>query len=231
MEEQELQKQIQTVDEQVTALAVKDKKSFELAGEITHQLDGLIKEIKNYWKEPIEKAHQAHKALTAKRGEMLNPVESKRRILSQRITMYLTEQERIRQEQQRKFDEERRKEEEAERRKLEAKAQKAEEKGKIDKADALREKADDVYVPPTIAQSEIEKTTRLDTGIVSTKKDIEVTIINPIEVIKQVAMKEAPLALIEIKESKLKTFIKDNNLTSFPGCSIKEVVKGTFRGN
>ena len=127
MEEQELQKQIQTVDEQVTALAVKDKKSFELASEITHQLDGLIKEIKNYWKEPIEKAHQAHKALTAKRGEMLNPVESKRRILSQRITMYLTEQERIRQEQQRKFDEERRKEEEAERRKLEAKAQKAEE--------------------------------------------------------------------------------------------------------
>jgi hypothetical protein len=146
------------------------------------------------------------------------------------MSVYLTEQERIRKAEQARLDEERRKKEEAERQKLNDRAAKAEEKGRFDKAEQLREKAEDVYVPPVVVQSEIEKTTRLDTGTISQKKDFEITIIDPLKLVQAVAAGIVPISIIKIDESKLKAFIKLQQVKEFPGCELREVVSAQFRG-
>jgi hypothetical protein len=167
MDEQQLKNEITTVDDRVNSIVVNDPDTFQKAGSVVIDLDGLIKKINTYWEDPIKKAHEAHKSLTAKRAEMLKPVEDRKKLLRGKISAYLTEQDRIKREEQRKLDDERRKKEQAEREKLERAAIKAEEKGKIERAEDLRTQAADVYVQPAIVESQIEKTTRMETGTVS----------------------------------------------------------------
>lgn len=230
MDERELKQEIMTVDEQVAAVVVNSAATFETAGALVIDLDALEKKISAYWEDPIKKAFDSHRALTAKRGEMLKPVQDRKKILRGKISAYLTEQERIRREEQRKADEERRKREEAERAKLEARAAKAEEKGKADKAEELREQASDVYVPPVVVQPEVEKTTRIDTGTVSQKKDIRVTVTDPAAILRAVVAGQIPIGVVAVNESKLKAAIKLQGLTVLDGCIIEEVVNAQFRG-
>jgi len=230
MQEQELKQEIMTIDNQVKSVVVTDQKSFTEAGNVTLAIDGMIKQVKEYWKEPKEKAFQAHKAITAKESEMLGPLKEMRNHVQKKISQFLTEQDRKRREEQARLDEKRRKEEEAERKRLEERAAKWEEKGNMDKAEALREKAEDVYIPPATVQTEVEKTTRTDAGTISQKKKLVITITNPLEVVKVVAKGRAPIAIIDIKESELKSYIKLSALKEFPGCEITEVIDAQFRG-
>lgn len=230
MQEQELKKEVEAIDSQTKYLIINSRETFERAGSIILLLDNTIKKIKEYWKEPKEKAFQAHKSITAKESEMLKPIEDRKKHLKYSINSYATEQERIRQEQQRKIDEERRKKEEAERLKLERAAQKAEEKGKDQKAEELREKAENVYIPPTIVVPEIEKTTKTDAGTISQQKDLKVKIFDMRQLLQEILSGTIPISLITINEPKLKQFIKDQGIKNLCGCEIKEVIITLFRG-
>ncbi len=229
MEEQELKQEIVKIDDQVKAVVVNSKESYESASTVVIGLDGLKKKIEAYWKDPIEKAFQSHKALTAKRAEMLKPVEERRRILTGKISAYLTEQDRIRREEQRRADEERRKREDAERAKFEKRAEKAEERGDISRAAAFREKADDVYVPPVVVQSEVEKTTHTDAGTISAKPDINVIVTEPMKILKAIVAGTLPIGIISINEAKLKQAVKLSGLTELEGCIIEKRMAAQFR--
>jgi hypothetical protein len=229
MQEQELKQEITTIDNQVKSVVITNQESFTDAGNITLTIDGMIKQVKEYWKEPKEKAFQAHKAITAKESEMLGPLKEMRNMVQKKISAYLTEIDRKRKEEQAKLDEQRRKQEEAEKKKLAERAARAEESGKTEKAEALREKAEEVYVPPVVVQPEVEKTTRTEFGTISKKEKLNITVLDPLEVIKAVARKDAPITIVNIKEAKLKDFIKLSKLKEFPGCEIREVIDAQFR--
>jgi hypothetical protein len=230
MDENALKQEIMTVDERIAAVVVCDAQTYEVAGKMVIDLDGLKKKIEAYWKEPIEKAFQAHKALTAKRGEMLKPVDDRRKTLTQKISAYLTEEDRKRREEQRRLDEKRREAEQKERDRLAKLAAKAEEKGKIDKAEALREKAEEVYIPPAVVVPEVERTTRMDEGTVSTVKDIEIEIVDVKAVLRAVVDGKLPVSIVTVNDAKLKKAIKDFDIKVLDGVVIREVVKGQFRG-
>ena len=230
MDEKELKQEIMTADERVNAVVVSDTGSYELAGAMVIDLDRLAKKINAYWEEPIKKAHEAHRALTAKRGEMLKPVEDRKKVLRGKISAYLTEQERIRRAEQTRLDEERRKKEHAEREKLERAAAKAEEKGKDERAEALREKAADVYIPPAVVVPEVEKTTRMDTGTVSQKKTTRVTVTDPVAILRAVVAGSLPIGIVTINETKLKQAIELQGLKQLDGATIEEIVTAQFRG-
>lgn len=230
MEEQVLKSEITTVEEKVKEITVTDKQTFELAGELIIDLDRLVKQIKEYWKEPKERAFQAHKAITAKESEMLRPVTDRRNDLAGKIKRYLTEQERIRREEQARLDAERIKREQAERDKLAKQAAKAEEKGNAEKAEALREKINDVFVAPSIVVPEVEKTTRMDTGTVSVTKDIEVIINDEKALIAEIAAGNVPASIVTFSVPKLKAYIKLQGLTKLNGVTIAEVSSAKFRG-
>jgi len=229
MEEQELKQEIVKADEQIQALVVNSPETFEEAGRVVISLDDLIKKIKKYWKEPKEKAFQAHKAITQREKEMLKPVEDRRRVAQQRISAYLTEQERKRQEEQRKLDAERKAKEDREKAKLERRAEKAEESGNAEKAEELREKIDDIFVAPAIVEPTIEKTTHTDAGTISQKKDVDIRVTDPMAIFRGIAEGRIPANVAVINESKLKQFIKLQGIAKLDGCDIQEVVKTQFR--
>lgn len=229
MDESELKQEIQTIDARGSALVIDSADKYVEAGSMVIALDELIKRINTYWEEPIKKAYETHRALTAKRGEMLKPVEGRRANLKSLISRYLTAQENKRKEEQRKADEARRKAEEAEREKLLARAAKADERGNQEKAEALLNQAEDVYIPPVIVAAEIEKTTRTDAGTITEKRDIQIRITDTKSVLKAVIDGIIPPTVININETKLKQFIKISGIEKLAGVEITEIMLAQFR--
>lgn len=229
MEEKVLTKEIVSANKKANQIAVIDAESYKLASGAVLSLDEMIKKIKMYWKGPKEKAHQTWKEICAKENEMLAPVEFHRKELNTKIRVFLTEQERIKREEQARIDAERRKQEEAERAKLVKAADKAEKKGDEEKAGALREQAESVYVPPVIVQGEVDKTTRMDGGTVSTKKDIGIDIVDIKLVLSHVINGRLPIDVITLSEAKIKAHIKSWGLKELDGVIIRETINTQFR--
>ena len=230
MDENTIKTEITATDNYIGSLTVIDKESCEIAQNAAINISELEKRIKKYWKDPVEKAHAAHKALTAKRAEMLRPVEGHKKNLRNKISVYLTEQEKIRLAEQARIDREREKKEQKEREKLERRADKAIEKGQDEKAEELLEKAEQVFIPPSIVESKIEKTSRSDAGTMSQQKEIKVTITDKRKLVESITAGKVSLDIITVNETKLKRLIKLNQWSHVPGCVIEEIIKPSFRG-
>jgi len=203
--------------------------SYEEAGRAMLEINDLLSKVKSYWKPLKEKAHEAHKAITAKENEMIKPIEERKKLLSTKISAYLTEQDRIKREEQRRLDDERRAQEKAERERLEAESKKAEDSWDLKKAVELKAQSESVYIPPTIVQSEIKKTVTMDTGTISAKKDIEVEIINISDILRHVISGKLPSFIVSINETKLKQFLKMSGIMELSGCNIKEIINAQVR--
>jgi len=208
---------------------VNSPESYADAGKTMLSLNDLLSKIKNYWQPLKQKAHEAHKAITAKENEMLKPIEERKKILSSKVSAYLTEQDRIKREEQKRLDDERRELEKAERERLETESKKAEESWDLKKAVELKAQSESVYIPPTIVQSEIKKTVVMDEGTMSTKKDIEVEIINISDILRHIISGKLPSFIISINELKLKQFLKMSGIMELSGCNIKEIINAQVR--
>lgn len=228
MEELDISQELAELD--VSAIIISTPANYEEAGRHIISLDALKKKITDYWSGPKKAAHEAHKSIVAKESEMLKPVEERRKLLTGKINVYLSEQERKRQAEQTRLDAERRAKEQAERDKLLAKAEKAEAKGNAAKAEEFLEKAGEVFIPPAIAQAEIEKTTRTEDGSITAKKDVTVTVVDMTAFLKAVSSGLIPEGCVSVNESKLKQYVKLAGLKQLAGCSIEEVVSAQFRG-
>lgn len=227
--EKEFVQEIKAIEKKVSSIVIDSKETFEFVQQGIIQAKIMKKKVEDYWRDPIRKADDAHKALTAKRAEMLKPIDDFIKRKNRESSDYLTLQEKKRQELQAKADEERRQKEQAEREKLERAAVRAEDKGNEEKAEALREKADQVFVAPVIVQSAVDKTTRTDTGTISQKKDLEVIVTEEKALIAAIARGEAPIAIVNINMTKLKQFIKLNQILKFDGCDIREIISTQIR--
>jgi hypothetical protein len=239
MNEQELKESVELAKTKANEIQVVDKETYESASAFVIEVDKKIKKVVSYWKEPKDQAWKAHKSIVSKEKEMLLPLQTVTKQVKQIISVYLTEEERKRQEAQRKLDEERRQKEEAERKKadderkrLEAEAKALEDAGKEDEALEILEQADEVeeeIVEPEIVEPGIEKTSRMENGTASQQMDLEIEVVNLKELCKEISEGRAPEALIDIKKAPLKSFVKLNQHKTFPGLRIKEVVKASFR--
>jgi hypothetical protein len=227
--EQELKQEVQTIEAQ-SNIIVADKETYEVATGMVITLKEMRKKIVSYWKLPKDAAFAAHREIIKKESEMFSPVDARIKDLDNKVNKFLTEERRAREEAQRKLDESRRKQEAEERAKLEARAAKAEAAGKDDKAEALREKAAEVYVAPAIIEPTVDKTTRTDAGTVTAKTDIEIEIVNPMTIIKHIAAGLLPIGIVTISDAKLKAAIKLMAVDKMDGLIIREVSKAQYRG-
>lgn len=229
MNEQEIKQEMVVVENQINAVVVQDAESYEVAGRMVLDLDGLRRKIVDYWAEPKKKAHEAHKAITEKEKQMLRPVDEKRSLLDRKISDYLTAERRKREEAQRIEDEKRRQHEQRQRERLLKKAEKEAEKGNAEKAESLQDQAENVYVPPVAIVAEVDQTTRTDAGTISQRQELEIRIIDPMKVVQAVASGELPIGILTISESKLKQHVKLFKLRAVPGCVVDERVGASFR--
>ncbi len=91
---------------QANSIVIATAQDYSDAGEVVRNIKSAAKKTKEYWKKPIEAANEAHKALTAKRAEMLKPLTEAEGIIKQKMIAYQNSQEQIRLEAERKAEEE-----------------------------------------------------------------------------------------------------------------------------
>lgn len=120
--------------EQAQTVAILNNEAFLVANDLDAGLTAMEREIVAFFREPKQKAHEAHKSIVAAEAKALDPVKRARDLLKPKIGNYLREQERIRQEQERKLQEEARLREEEQRI---AEAAELEKQGKREEAEAV----------------------------------------------------------------------------------------------
>lgn len=201
-------------------VSVTDQKSLGEAGEMLKALKDFQKQTTEWFAPIKKKAHDAWKEITAKEKDALAPLEQAEAHVRGQMNRYAQEQERIRQEEERKArlaaEEAARKERE----KLEAQALKALESGKEEKAEALMEKAEDVYVAPVTVVSTVApiKTGNAHTTLVQ-KTVVEVTDLKSF--VAALVSNGSALTMLEVKPAKLDAWVKSNAVERFPGLRIE----------
>ena len=114
-------------------------------------------------------------------------------------------------------------------RRLAALAKEAESAGDTEAAEIIMEQAESVYIPPEVPEVVTERTTRTEAGTVSGTNDIDIEIGDKKALIESM-LKDNLLEMIEIKEAKLKQWLKLTGKESYPGVGISKVVRASFRG-
>lgn len=213
------------ISQQAKTLKVLDEKTYLEAGEMLRTLKGMKNKVTDFFAPMKAKSYAAWKEICAKENEAVRPLDDADKFLRIEAGKYLDEQERIRKEAQRKAEEEARAAAEKEKQRLLDQAVKAEEKGKAEKAEALLEKAEMVYQEPVVVPSVVQKTTRLETGSVTRKSDIQVIVSDQFLFIKAIAEKKVPITVVDLRLSAIKTWVKINDIKDgeIPGLIIKEI--------
>jgi DNA-binding protein H-NS len=229
MEDKDLKKELAPIEKYVTGLVINNPESYQQSIELRAQIDVYEKKCHNLLDDPISNANKLHKSLTGKLRELLDPSSKCKKIIQEKSSAYLTRIEMARREEQARLNLEREERERKEREKLEKAAIKAEEKGQTEKAESLRERAEEVNVPLSIVEPEIKKSVQTDAGTITQKTDISVTITDPMKIIQAIVSGRIPISVITINEFKLKQVIKLNCINNLDGCVISQIVNTSFR--
>jgi len=224
---QKAESQIQTYEAE-SDIVVDDPITLEMATETVNKGLSYIKAIDNMFEEPARKAHEAHKAITSLRESLKAPIMKRVNTLKSKCSLYLTEVDRKRREEQAKAEAERLRIEAEEKARLRAEAEKLEAEGKTEEAEEKIFEAETVVIPPEIVKAEVPKTLKTEFGSVTGKADIVFSISNMSEFLNAICAKDL-LEFIEVKESKVKQYLKVNKIKEFPGLKISEFIQPNFR--
>lgn len=206
-----------------SAMVVQDEHGRARAAEVREQARQVIKEIEAEFKEDREAAHGLWKRIVARIKRMTDTPEKVIAILEEKMSAYLSEQERIRRAAEDKARKEAEAEAERERQKLLKAAEKAEAKGNAEAAELKRMEAENVQViAPVIAGP--DKMIRTDSGSTSASKDFDLVIVDPTAIIRALAAGAMPIACVDFKLGVIKRFAEmkrvGDQLPVIPGCRL-----------
>jgi hypothetical protein len=219
---------------QVHALEVKDESGRAIAAELREQARLYIKGIKDDWKGEdgeVTTAYRLYKSLLARVDRAIEFPEKVIKITEGKMSAYQLEEDRKHQEEQAKIDADTKRKEDAEKERLLKLAVKQAESGNEEKAEATLQRAEEVaYVAPVLPS--IDKRVVTEAGGTSSRKDFDITVVEPAAVFAAVVRGALPPAVLEIKMGPLKKYAEMNRvgdtLPVIPGCRL--VAKFTYSG-
>lgn len=230
VEERELEQQALTLKDQALAVRVVDQATYGKAGEFAKDLRTMKKNILDFFG-PIKKsAHETWKSICAKENEAVKPIDEADAHVRKAMNAYINEQERLRREEQARLEaierERARKEQEA----LLKKAAEAEAKGKVEKAEELLERAEDVYEKPVHVEP-VAAPVHTNTATVGAQKDLHVEVTDLKAFIAELVAQNSNAfdALLTVKASALKAWAKTNGIKKFKGLHIEERLSARVR--
>jgi hypothetical protein len=226
---EELKQELAIIEEQTKEIIVNSQESYQIAVGFIINLDQWIKRATAEWEDIRVPAYDSYQNILKKKKEYLDPALILRKRFQKKNDDYLTEQENIRKAEQKRLDDERKKKEDAEKEKLLRKAEKFESSGNVERAEEMLNKAENVYIPPSIVAPMVDKTTRLESGTASSTTDINVIIQDSKEILKGIIAGIIPISVVAISEAKLKAHVKAFKLKTLPGCIIEEKQKAIYR--
>lgn len=156
--------QKELVATEVTPIVEKANALIVRTSEDSFNAQTLVKELKRRramihekFDPPVRLAHAAHLAAKSLYNFFVNPFDEAETIIKRKVISYEDQARRKREEEARLAEAKRQEQERLRREELERQARAAEEKGKLEKAEALREKAEAVVSPPVFAPPEPPK--------------------------------------------------------------------------
>lgn len=155
--EMELRQETAPIISRVESLTITGQETQIEASELLKAIKTGIKKVKEKLDPICDASFKAHKANTGLRNELTDPLTRAENILKQKLSAYISEQERIQQKKQAEAEAKARAEEEKKRLDLEARAEKWEAKGNAEKAETLRFEAETVAIIPQVVQLESVK--------------------------------------------------------------------------
>jgi hypothetical protein len=210
-------------------IVVSDQDTYDMAVRMGVEAKATMDEIDAYFDPDIKKAYELHRSLTKKKSDLVTPLQRYRKRLSDATTEYLQNIRRKQALEQQRLDDQRREQERKEKEKLEKQAAKAEAKGNVEKAEDIRQKKEEVYIPPAIVAPTIPKSVKSDVGTTTIIDEIDVSVVDEIELLKAVIEKRVPAYVVEISVPKLRKFVKVTQLKELSGCIITTVPRAQTR--
>lgn len=150
---QVIEKKSNTLVTKAQNTAIKTQVQYIEAAEFLKSVKALKKEIGDTFDPIIAKAHLTHKEACNQKNKYLKPAVGAERLINDKMAVWDDEQDRKRRIEQARLDEKNRKEAE----KLAERARKAEEKGNTEKAEELKEQAEEKEFTVPVAPSTAPK--------------------------------------------------------------------------
>jgi hypothetical protein len=214
------------------SIIVKKKEDLEGARDHIAVANVLLKEIKKDRDDIVPDLNRVHKKAVAFFKRFTDPVESAISIIKKKVSDFqLAERYRI-EEANRKAEAKLKQKEEAKRARLQKRAEELENKGRIEEAEAKREEAD-VYIAPAPEIEAFEKTSKGESGSLTTTFHKKGEVVDGMEIVKAVANGLFPITMIDFNNKGIQTWIDQYNpkpRTIVNGIKIVEFTKDTFRG-
>jgi len=212
------------IESAAVALEVKDEISRAQMSDMRERARQFKKSVQAWFKESKEAADLAHTKICDLEKKTFGPADRVIKIADGKMNQYLLEEDRKHQEAQAKIDAETKRREDAERERLLKLAVKQADNGKTEKAEETLQKAEDVYIPPTVLPPSLDKTVKTEAGGTSSRKDFDIVVENPDMFIKMVVLGGGNYGFIEFKGGPIKRYAEGkrigNNLPVIPGCRI-----------
>lgn len=99
-EQEKLGEEVSLIEQQVSAVEIRNDNEYAAAGELTRQVKTMQKNVNDYWEPMRVSTYEAYKSVTDHKKEMLTPLEKAEKILKSKMADYTMEQERKRREQE-----------------------------------------------------------------------------------------------------------------------------------
>ncbi len=202
------------IPEKARLVVVTDNDSMAIADNTKGLIKDMIKEIDATFKPMADKAFQAHRAITGKWKEVVQPLKDADEYLTGQVKGYLRKVEEERQAEERRLAEIARKE--AEERRL-AEALQAEAEGNTEEAQAIIE--EEMFVPTPIVKPDVPK---VDNRKYRTIPRARVT--NKMALIRFIAANPALADLLDVNQSVINNKAKamGKEINNIPGLSYYE---------
>jgi predicted ribosome quality control (RQC) complex YloA/Tae2 family protein len=134
-------------------IQIRTNEDFTAANELLRRIKKFQKNVCDFFEPMVQAAHASWKQTTMQRSQQLDPLNEAESLVKNKLSHYIAEQEEKKRLEEARIEDQKRKEAE----KLNARAQSQEEKGNTAKAEALREKADNVVIAAPIVHTAIPK--------------------------------------------------------------------------
>lgn len=162
-EAQQLVDRAEIIAKDFDGYKIVNNSNYEFAGEHLKKIKALYQEVDEKRKsmtKPLDEAKKRIMDFFKVPLDKLTRVESN---IKNAMLSFQREQEEIRRKEEARVQELARKEEEKRKKALEEKAKKAEEKGDAEKAEALRQQKEEVFVPTPVVESQVTKVAGIST--------------------------------------------------------------------
>lgn len=220
---EEMESRALSLYEQALLLAVVDQPSFERAAFVGSALKTLRDQIVEYFRPMKKKADEAKEEILKREREQLAPVKEALETIRVNMEIWAAQAERCRLAEEERLRLVAVQEAEAQRAGLLAQAEAAEAAGNRDEAAYHLERAEAVYAAPTT----VARVT--GNGNASLSNDLTVTVTDLKVFVYELVERGFRPTMLEAKVGPLKSWVKSNDLKSFPGLSITRAPAVRFK--